>query len=613
MSSQFFVKPIRSSSQPNALYYEPTSGEITYDLSGGSGGGGGGGGDTLWVNDGSNNFYGPSGEAGVAGFDGEGNIAVGAGALNAGVVTGEFNVAVGTNALRDNTSGFHNVAVGRQAMELNTDGDENTAIGHQAMAINTTGNRNVAVGDDALLANDGGSFNTALGWAAMGQGAGSNNSQNVAVGCEALVRLEGGHNNIGIGRAALAEVRDTSSNIAIGSFAMGGYMRSGSENVAVGHHALYNVSGGFSNVAIGYHAGRGGDFGPGTHYDVSGSVFIGYKAGDPPFAQVLGDGNVIIGYEAQGPNTGGAGISSTGTNNVLVGTQAYTGQSSANTIAIGYKAGTPNFSRCIVLNASGSALTAPGSDTFAVKPVRNASQPNALYYEPTSGEITYDLSGGSGGGGGGGSPGILVIEGPASGTGLSGEGLPTPMPSLVKITLVGGGGGGGGGASGGKAGGGGGGGAAWILWSTDTDLLTTTAWQVGATGGGFGAAGAAGVTGQTGQNSFIGARQATGGDGGDGGTGSGIGGHGGVPSGSTPPSGSAISLNGQTGNYDVTHTISQSEFECLGGGAGAGLGQGGYVSGSSAGYGNGGRGGIATGGAGGSTSGQNGVMIVEWW
>ena len=47
--------------------------------------------------------------------------------------------------------------------------------------------------------------------------------------------------------------------------------------------------------------------------------------------------------------------------------------------------------------------------------------------------------------------------------------------------------------------------------------------------------------------------------------------------------------------------------------AGAGLGQGGYVSGSSAGYGNGGRGGIATGGDGGVTAGQDGVMIVEWW
>ena len=30
----------------------------------------------------------------MAGFDGQGNIAVGDGALNAGVVTGDFNVAV---------------------------------------------------------------------------------------------------------------------------------------------------------------------------------------------------------------------------------------------------------------------------------------------------------------------------------------------------------------------------------------------------------------------------------------------------------------------------------------------------------------------------------------
>ena len=57
-----FITPIRQQSQGNALYYNNTTGEIAYDVSGGSGGGGGGGStsNSLWDLSGTN-FYGPSG------------------------------------------------------------------------------------------------------------------------------------------------------------------------------------------------------------------------------------------------------------------------------------------------------------------------------------------------------------------------------------------------------------------------------------------------------------------------------------------------------------------------------------------------------------------------
>jgi len=383
LSSQLFVKPIRSATAAQALYYNATTGEITYNTSAAAADVSG-----AWTFDSSNNFYGPSGEAGLAGFDGEGNIAVGDGALNAGVVTGDFNVAVGTDALRVNTSGFHNVAVGRQAMELNTDGDENTALGYQALAINTTGNQNVAIGDDALVFNQTGNLNIAVGFGAMGGGAGLTTHENIAIGPKALFNLEEGHNNIAIGFEALRFQRDTSSNIAIGRQSMGGALRSGSENVAVGHETLLNVSGGFANVAIGYHAGRG--FGFGTDFDVSGSVFIGYKAGDPGSGAVTGTGNVVIGYEAQGRTTS---LALTGNDCTLVGTQTEVSQGATNVTLLGARAKADGVNgRCIVLYAGDASLNATDQDTFTVKPIRSsasvaAADASGLVWNPTTDEI----------------------------------------------------------------------------------------------------------------------------------------------------------------------------------------------------------------------------------
>jgi len=379
LSAQFFVKPIRSATAAETLYYNATTGEITYNTSAAAADVSG-----TWTFDSSNNFYGPSGEAGVGGFDGSGNIAIGAGAMNAAVTTGNDNVAVGTNALRDNTSGEHNVAVGREAMRDNSIGIQNTAIGHQAMMVNTTGNQNVAVGDDALVFNLFGELNTGIGWGAMAGTAIHGSRENVAVGAEALFRLEGGHNNIGIGRAALAQMRDTSSNIAIGSFAMGGYMQSGSENVAIGHNALRDVSGGFGNVALGYKAAAGDS----SNFDVSGSIFIGYRAGDAPGGVASGGANIVIGYEAAGPANSDV---LRGDNNILIGTRTRPGQSGESQILIGgFASGfTASAGNTIVLNATGSELESAGNDTFTVKPIRAAfvADASSLVWDPGTGEI----------------------------------------------------------------------------------------------------------------------------------------------------------------------------------------------------------------------------------
>ena len=306
-------------------------------------------------------------------------------------MTGDFNVAVGTDALRDNTSGEHNVAVGRQAMLVNTDGDENTALGYQALAVNTSGNQNVAIGDDALLFNATGNSNIAVGFGAMGGNHAevSSSHENIAIGREALFDLRGGHNNIAIGFEALRFQRDTSSNIAIGRQAMGGLMQSGSENVAIGHNALLNVDNGFANVAVGYHAGRGGGGGGGS-FDVSGSIFIGYKAGDSLGGPPTGTANIVIGYEA-----GATSDVLSGENNILIGTKTAPGQSGDHQVLIGEQASgsSANVGNCIVLNATGSTLGATADNTFFVKPIRRDSDvpgfvdASGLVYDPTTGEI----------------------------------------------------------------------------------------------------------------------------------------------------------------------------------------------------------------------------------
>ncbi|KNC74715.1 hypothetical protein SARC_12744 [Sphaeroforma arctica JP610] len=64
-----------------------------------------------------------------------------------------------------------------------------------------------------------------------------------------------------------------------------------------------------------------------------------------------------------------------------------------NSIAIGaFAASTDASKNSITLNGTGEALVNGIEDAFIVKPVRNAAGPNALTYNPTTGEISYTTS-----------------------------------------------------------------------------------------------------------------------------------------------------------------------------------------------------------------------------
>ena len=124
-------------------------------------------------------------------------------------------------------------------------------------------------------------------------------------------------------------------------------LTTGTENLKVGLGAAEMTTTGSSNTAIGVDS---------LMHQTSGSsnTAIGAKAGG---ATVSGCYNIALGYRAAGA----------------------TGPST-------------DLSNTIVINASGSALNAIKSGSFVIKPVAAGPRPSVLFYEPSTGEITYDTS-----------------------------------------------------------------------------------------------------------------------------------------------------------------------------------------------------------------------------
>ena len=124
-------------------------------------------------------------------------------------------------------------------------------------------------------------------------------------------------------------------------------------------------------------------------------------------------------------------------NNLGLGTGALTSiDGGANNVAIGYNAlqkatlgcanvaignlaaADSNYCNTITINATGGSLEPAGNSGCFVAPIRNALATNALYYDNTTKEITWDASGGGGGGGGNLVSGNLLVTGTAEAKGL---------------------------------------------------------------------------------------------------------------------------------------------------------------------------------------------------
>ena len=105
---------------------------------------------------------------------------------------------------------------------------------------------------------------------------------------------------------------------------------------------------------------------------------------------------VAVGAFAQQNNNPG---DETGVGAVAVGTLAGDSNQGENAVAIGRYAGRNNqAATSIVLNATGVDLENVTPMSFVVKPIRQEAQAQALYYNPATGEVTYEAAGGGGGG-----------------------------------------------------------------------------------------------------------------------------------------------------------------------------------------------------------------------
>lgn len=322
-------------------------------------------------------------------------------------------IAIGTGAGYANQT-YNGVAIGFQAGS-NAQQASATAIGENAGAnLQTEGC--VAIGSYAGNDNQGNSV-LDLGYAvAIGLSAGFANQGGhaVSIGYRAG-QFDQGDYATAIGEFAGRNYQNTfataigpqagydnqgANATAIGAFA--GYGNQSVDSVAIGSYAGYSSQSG-SAVAIGFSAGRTAQtteataIGYNAGYNAQGyaATAIGSAAGQESQSYEA----VAIGYNAgylyQNPAAiaigSGAGYNSQGEQSIAIGYNAgYL--ANANSISIGAFSGggtNPTANNAIVINATGAALENTTANSLVVKPIRQASTANILYYSNTTGEVSY--------------------------------------------------------------------------------------------------------------------------------------------------------------------------------------------------------------------------------
>ena len=186
------------------------------------------------------------------------------------------------------TGASFNTGVGYVTLNAITSGGGNTAIGAGCLTGTTTGHENTAVGGFAALACTIGTQNTALGYQALGNATGD--SLNVAVGWHALITQNGGAQNTVVGALAAAFLTTAINDTVVG-FGAGGHITTGSANCLIGTSAGAALTTESSVTCVGHQAGQSA---------------VGLQTGD-----------ALFGYQA------GANITSSGGNNLGVGTNAF--------------------------------------------------------------------------------------------------------------------------------------------------------------------------------------------------------------------------------------------------------------------------------------------------
>ena len=375
---------------------------------------------------GSSALEGPEGQEGQEENDGHSNVAVGAQSLYSN--TGNLNTAVGTYAGKNLTGSSNN---NNTFLGANTDISGNpsiisnsTAIGVNATIDNSNqivlGGPNgqnvypdVYVGANIIMTGDNNYIQFPDGskqYLAAGTGATGGGGSNIPEGTNYADYLYWdpinkewtvGSNNVKLGSEA-GQNSDPLFSIAIGPQAA--QNSQGNSSIALGYQAGQN-SQGDSSIALGYQAGYTGQgtnsiaignqcgyTGQGAnsiaHGTLSGKNSQGISSiaiGNQAAQNFQGEKSIAMGYQA--------GFNLQDEYSIALGYQAGYNLQGHHSIALGYKAGyTGQAANSIVINATTQALNT-GTTGCYIKPIRTSSQTtNALFYDTTTGEITYNLN-----------------------------------------------------------------------------------------------------------------------------------------------------------------------------------------------------------------------------
>jgi hypothetical protein len=192
-----------------------------------------------------------------------------------------------------------------------------------------------------------------------------NNAQPNITSLGDLTDLRVINSSIHLGNSA-GVIGQNANSVAIGTNA--GRTNQSVNGVAIGTNAGYNNQGSES-VAIG--SGSGNNSG-------AYSVAIGVSSG----GNAQGGSSIAIGLQAGG--------NAQGSSSIAIGQEAGRFSQGNNAIAIGGVAGQTNQpNNTIILNATGSALNVSTANATYIKPVRNIATTNYMFYEPTTGEVSY--------------------------------------------------------------------------------------------------------------------------------------------------------------------------------------------------------------------------------
>ena len=192
-------------------------------------------------------------------------------------LTGFWNVALGTiNTMQHNQNGSRNIVAGYSAMAQFQSGTRNVMLGTFAGCNLESGDRNIAIGADAFWYAQTGKDNIAIGYAAMGRMDYSHPSSNIAIGSQALGFLQAdAFANVAIGKHSCNY--SGKRNVGIGEYA--NYYSRGNDNVAIGHYSQgFPYETGEQNVSIGAFA-RCGNLGTAQEPEtINNAIAIGYNA-----------------------------------------------------------------------------------------------------------------------------------------------------------------------------------------------------------------------------------------------------------------------------------------------------------------------------------------------